>query len=612
MRFLKFLWRNLIGLIVLAIIVIGVRYAIAKYHRPGTQTVLESQNMDVSKMGAPLGTVPVAAETVQESAFAPTVTYTGSVFALNDEDIYARVAGTLIDLRVYPGDHVRAGQIIGHLDSVELSSRSSESAFAKQAAKNEVGISEAERRQAQAQQRTAQAKVHSLQGTLRDVQSQQTAADAMHEQSERELEASQASLADAEANVTAMQSDVDYWNSEISREEKLYLAHAVSTDEYQRELAQAKTAQAKSTQSQAAAQEKRAMIAASKAKVRQAAAAITGMKARLEQASSDIVGAQSEVTASMANVAASHQKILQRSAMAAQTAAIDRTAGIVRGYTELRAHQDGVVTERLVSPGTLVQPGMPILRIKNINRLRLQANVAESDISGIVVGNPVTITTQRDSSFKLQTHISSIFSAANPQSRTVIVEALVSNPDNRLLPGQYIMMQIATARSRRLLTIPQTAERRDMNQKPYVWVVEAGKQGENPVARRVPVTLGSADGQRVVVLTGLKPGDKIVYAGHEDLKDGDMLSLTDWTPEGPKTLPEGSGQMAPMPGMDMGSGKAKPGTNPGTNRDGKPAAKEMPGMDMSGPKSTHEVNKSGSSPAGKSDKMENMPGMGGK
>jgi RND family efflux transporter MFP subunit len=432
----------------------------------------------------------------------------------------------------------------------------------------------------------------------------------MQEQAERELEAAQSSLADAEANVTAMQADIEYWKAEIAREEKLYQARAVSTEEYQRELAQSKTAQAKLTQAQAAVQEKRALLSASKAKIRQAAAAITGAEARLDQVRSDILSAQSEVTANAANVNASQRRIQQRSAMAGQTAAQERTAGIVRGYTELRARQDGVVTERLVSPGTLVQPGMAILRIKNTDRLRLQANVAESDVSGIRIGNPVTVTTQRDPNFRLQTRVTSIFNAANPQSRTVIVEALVSNPGNRLLPGQYVVMQIATAASRRVLTIPQTAVRRDVDQKPYVWVAD-GQEGK-PVAKRVNLTLGAADGQRIVVQTGLDPGDKVVYAGQEYLNEGDMLTLTEWTAQGPKTLPEGSGQMAPMPGMDMGHGNAMPGMK----MDGKPDMEGMPGMKKDDRKGMPERNHStmpgmnhGNAPSSGSEKMPDMPGM---
>lgn len=618
MRILQFLRRNLIGLLVLVIIVVAVRYAMAKYRRPGSQTVLEGQSMDMTQMVAPPGTVPVAAETVREVEFAPTVTYTGSVVALNDEEVYPRVTGTLVELTVYPGNRVRAGQIIGRLDNVELTSRTNEAEFARQAAQNEIGVSEEEHRQAQAQQRASQAKVLSLQGALRDVQSQRTAGEAMQEQAERELEAAQSSVADAEANVAAMQADVEYWSSEIAREEKLYKARAVSTEEYQREVAQARTATAKLTQAEAAVQEKRALLSAAKAKIRQAAAAVTGAEARLDQVRSDILSAQAEVTANGASVKASQRRIQQRSAMAGQTAAQERTAGIVRGYTELRARQDGVVTERLVSPGTLVQPGMAILRIKNTDRLRLQANVAESDVSGIRIGNPVTVTTQRDPNFRLQTRVTSIFNAANPQSRTVIVEALVSNPGSRLLPGQYVVMQIATAASRRVLTIPQTAVRRDVDQKPYVWVAADGQEGK-PVAKRVNITLGAADGQRVVVTSGLPPGDKVVYAGHEYLNEGDILTLTEWTAQGPKTLPEGSGQMAPMPGMDMGN-------MGGMKMDEKSDKEPMPGMDHTGggqqkqPERDHgrmpgmnnntmpEMNHNGG-PSGGSDRKPSMPGM---
>ena len=51
------------------------------------------------------------------------VTYTGSVAPLNEEDVFPRVTGRILEIPVYPGDAVRAGQVVARLDDVELSSK---------------------------------------------------------------------------------------------------------------------------------------------------------------------------------------------------------------------------------------------------------------------------------------------------------------------------------------------------------------------------------------------------------------------------------------------------------------------------------------------------------
>lgn len=558
---------------------------IVRTKRPvGAMSVIEAQAMDMSAMVTPLGSVPVATEKVARRPFVPTVTYTGSVVAYNDVEIYPRVTGWLLEVNVYPGDWVRKGQVIGRLDSAELSSRLKEAFFARQAAEREYHISREERRQAIAQKQAAEARVKGLRGALRDAQAQLTAAEAMREQTEREVEAAQDGLANAEANVTAAEAEVDYWSREIERMEKLYAAKAVSREEYDREKAQAKAAQAKFAQAQAAVREKQAMLEAAKSRLRQASANVTSAQARLDQVRADLQAAQAELAAANANVELNVHHTMHKAANLQQAEAQERTARIVRGYTELRATEEGVVTERLVSPGTLVEPGMAILRIQRIDKVRLQAHVAEADVEGIRVGNRVTVTTLKDASFRFQTRVTALFNAADPKSRTVIVEALTPNFDRRLLPGQYVVMEIAKGEPRLEITVPLSAIRRDADQKPFVWVVVPGaqegkviyicvmhpeiksdkpgkcpncgmnlepeKKGGKWVVHRVEVTLGAEDGKRIVVKSGLKEGDEVIYQGHEYLKEGDPVAPVEWGVSGPKRLPEPTVPMEHQPGRE--------------------------------------------------------------
>ncbi len=611
-----------IGVVTLVIVYVITGQAVKRFRPPGAMTVIEAQAMDMNAMSAatPLGSIPVSAEEVELRSFAPMVTYTGTVAAFNDSEVYPRVTGMLTALTVYPGDQVRAGQVIARLDSAELASKANEAAAMRIAAEHDVIVASEEQRMAAAQTRSVKAKADSTRLGLRDAQAQITASEAMRDQAEREQEAAQSSLADSEANVAAMQADVDYWKAEISREESLLQAKAVSREEYDREKAQAKTAEAKLAQAAAAVRERKAMIAAAQSKVRQSQANIAGAKARLEQARSAIVGAQADLAAANTNAEAFTHKVMHQGAMVNQAAAQERTARIVRDYTEIRATQDGVVTERLVSPGTLVQPGTPLLKIKSDARVRLQASVAEADLSGIRVGSAVTVTKPRDPRFRLQTRVTSIFSAANVQTRTITVEALTPNPGGRLLPGEYIVMGIATAIPRQVITVPLDAIRRDAEQKSYVWTLAVNtKQGGKTVytcvmhpevlsdkpgkcpkcgmdltpknksgkftAHRAYVTVGSSDGNRVVVENGLQAGQQILVRGQDGLNEDDPVTPVDWGASGPKTLPQPSGEMPGMPGMNMG------GTNHGN----------MGGMKLEPMK-----------PSNKTGSMDNMPGMGGR
>ena len=77
------------------------------------------------------------------------------------------------------------------------------------------------------------------------------------------------------------------------------------------------------------------------------------------------------------------------------------------------------------------------------------------------------------------------------------------------------------------------------------------------VAHRQTVTVGSAGGDYTMVATGLKDGDKVIWAGFESLIEGTPVQEAEWSQGGPKALtpspPTSPAKAAPgaMPGMDM-------------------------------------------------------------
>jgi len=131
---------------------------------------------------------------------------------------------------------------------------------------------------------------------------------------------------------------------------------------------------------------------------------------------------------------------------------------VQQGYSRITSPFGGVVTARPVAPGTLVQPGTVILKIAEIDRVRVQANVAVADLAGVRVGSPVAITVQGDGSGRtLAARVSSVFPLASDQTRTATVEAVVPNPGNRLLPGAFVTMQITNGTVSDKLLVPASA-----------------------------------------------------------------------------------------------------------------------------------------------------------
>ena len=194
------------------------------------------------------------------------------------------------------------------------------------------------------------------------------------------------------------------------------------------------------------------------------------------------------------------------------------TAKVMQGYTTITSPLTGIVQERNVDPGVVVQPSMGIVKIGDYERVRLQANVAQQDAVNIRPGTTVVATIPGSNVTPIKGNITSIFPQANSQTRTVTVEAVVDNPDGQLLSGKFLEMKIVTARKPNAITIPQAAVGEFQDQ-PSVWVVE----GDTVTAR--PVTLGMSTGDRVEVTSGLKPGDTVVTSGQHRLVENATVAV---------------------------------------------------------------------------------------
>ncbi len=233
----------------------------------------------------------------------------------------------------------------------------------------------------------------------------------------------------------------------------------------------------------------------------------------------------SEVRSKEANLKQARVKLARMGAMVTnnrakinQAKAKVDTAKVMQGYTTINSPISGIVQERNVDPGVVVQPSMGIVKIGNYDRVRLQANVAQSDAVNINPGATVVATVPGSNIPPIKGKITSIFPQANSQTRTVTVEAVIDNPDGQLLSGKFLEMKIVTARKPNAITVPQVAVVEFQDQ-PSVWVVE----GDTVTAQ--PVTLGMSTGDRVEVIGGLESGQAVVTSGQNRLVENAPVAV---------------------------------------------------------------------------------------
>ena len=230
----------------------------------------------------------------------------------------------------------------------------------------------------------------------------------------------------------------------------------------------------------------------------------------------EVQEADAEVQAARSNIV--HAKDELR-AFGAQEADVDSgerdTSRII-----FLAPSAGVVTERMVNPGSGVDAGKPMFTIADVSTLWIMANVQESQIQRLHIGTSAQVRTAALGSRVLSGRVSYIDTQLNQETRTAQVRIEASNPDGLLKVGMFaeVSFQIRadagkSGRDRELVVPSESIQR--IGERTIVFIPKQGEAGHYLV--RDVEAGGEAEGF-TRILHGLTAGEKVVGVGGFTLK----------------------------------------------------------------------------------------------
>ena len=189
-------------------------------------------------------------------------------------------------------------------------------------------------------------------------------------------------------------------------------------------------------------------------------------------------------------------------------AAIERLGkhGAVNSLTPVVATLSGVVVERKLAQGQVVQPADALFVVADLSNLWAVAQVPEQQVSQVKAGQSVSIEVPALGNEKLLGKLVYVGQTIDPETRTVLVRTALDNSDGRLKPAMLASMLIEAKPADRLV-IPASAVVRE-NDMDHVFVAE-----EAGAFRLVRVKLGVEQGGQRVVLSGLKGQERVVVDG---------------------------------------------------------------------------------------------------
>ncbi len=215
----------------------------------------------------------------------------------------------------------------------------------------------------------------------------------------------------------------------------------------------------------------------------------------------------------------------RRASIAAQAALQDansRLATAERQYrsTTVTSPFGGIVSERPVSAGDVVQPGTALFTVVDPSSMRLEASVPAEQLSLIRVGVPVVFTVSGYPGRQFVGHIARVNPTADPTTRQVRIYVSIPNAGRTLVGGLFATGRMSSDTKTGLVVPSSAVDVRGTA--PFVMRVKGGK------VEKAPVQLGLQDksSETYEILSGLQAGDTVLLGAAQGITPGTPVRIT--------------------------------------------------------------------------------------
>lgn len=189
------------------------------------------------------------------------------------------------------------------------------------------------------------------------------------------------------------------------------------------------------------------------------------------------------------------------------------------GKTAIRAPFSGRITSRIVEQGQHLRAGEELFNLADFDPLVAYIHLPEREVLGLKAGRETRITLKADEDVQFRGRIRQISPVVDPATGTVKVTVEAVNPlPSAVRPGGFVTIDVIRESRPGAVLLPRQAVLREL-QSAHVFVVQNG------IAEKRPLQLGLEEGERIEVLGGVKPGERVIVAGQGSLKQGSPVEV---------------------------------------------------------------------------------------
>lgn len=189
----------------------------------------------------------------------------------------------------------------------------------------------------------------------------------------------------------------------------------------------------------------------------------------------------------------------------------------------------GQLGVRQVNPGQYLNPGDKIASLTALDQLYVDFTVPQQELAELRPGREVRVVSDAFPGRAFTARVTAVEPRVDEQSRNILVQATLANPDRALRPGMYVTAGLALDPTPDALVLPGTAIMTSA-QGDSVMAIRGPKARAEGKAEPVAVTVGRRFGNSVIVTKGLKAGDVIVTEGQLRVQPGAALRVARLVP----------------------------------------------------------------------------------
>lgn len=425
---------------------------------------------------------------VKSEEIGDTLTLSGNVVPVNQASVSFKLDGVIDEVYVNEGDAVKAGDKIASLKSTdyELQLKAAEASEAGAGAQTDTAAAGIAAAQAQADAALAQVKT---------AQASLDAAISARDTSQLRIDT------EIPSKIEQAKQQLDLTQTNYDNIKALYESGVATKNEY--DEITTKLAVDKETYKQALDAK-----AVAQSQLKSAEAQIEAAEATKETAQSTYDAAIAQVNAAQSTTSAAQA---QTSAAQAQSQAASNSLSDTVIYSPM----DGVVLKKVMNSGETVAAGTPIAVVGTNDKMWVRVGVPDSYINSIQKGQGAVIRVYGLDE-PIEGTVDEVGALADTTIRTFTVNILADNSDSLLKSGMICSTDIILSDESKVLVPVDSVI--SMPEGDSVFVLEGDK------VRETAVTTGEISGDKIEVMSGLKPGDMLVTDGQFVLTDGDSVT----------------------------------------------------------------------------------------